>query len=99
MKLATLLQDVVSAVLFAASIVVFLFPIDRHRNKSFHRVGGKVPYLQTMSDVLDQLQRWYAQHCNGEWEHSYGISIQTLDNPGWRVKIDLHQTDLESKIL
>jgi hypothetical protein len=35
------------------------------------------------------LQTWYVSQCNWNWEHHYGISISTLDNPGWRVKIDL----------
>ena len=44
------------------------------------------------------LQNWYDKHCNGEWEHTYGIKIETLDNPGWKVDIDLHGTSLESKL-
>jgi len=42
---------------------------------------------------LSELERWYASQCNGDWEHSYGVKIDTLDNPGWRVQIDLHGTD------
>jgi len=41
---------------------------------------------------LSSLERWYAAHCNGEWEHGYGIKIETLDNPGWRIQIDLRDT-------
>ena len=26
------------------------------------------------------------------WEHQYGISIQTIDNPGWEIKISLAGT-------
>jgi len=47
-----------------------------------------------VSDI-EFLQNWYAQHCNGDWEHQYGVSIETLDNPGWRVKINLVGTELE----
>jgi hypothetical protein len=36
-------------------------------------------------DLLPRLSRWYAAHCSGEWEHQYGVSIQTIDNPGWLV--------------
>ena len=36
--------------------------------------------------------------CNEDWEHSYGVKIDTLDNPGWRVTIDLAETDLEHKV-
>lgn len=37
---------------------------------------------------LAWLQQWYRDHCNGQWEHHNGIEINTLDNPGWAVKID-----------
>lgn len=47
--------------------------------------------------ILEELQEWYLAQCNGDWEHSFGIDICTLDNPGWRVKIDLDNTSLESK--
>lgn len=40
------------------------------------------------------LQAWYVEQCNGDWEHSYGITITTLDNPGWSVAIDLAGTCL-----
>ncbi|SET06073.1 Immunity protein 53 [Myxococcus fulvus] len=45
-------------------------------------------------DVLAELQAWMASHCDGEWEHQYGVTIDTLDNPGWSVKIDLKDTKL-----
>ena len=45
---------------------------------------------------LDRLQRWYYAQCNGDWEHQYGVTIQTCDNPGWLVKIDLVGTALET---
>jgi len=45
-------------------------------------------------DTLARLQAWYSRQCNGEWEHSSGISIQSCDNPGWWVKIDLADTGL-----
>jgi hypothetical protein len=48
-------------------------------------------------ELLDFLQKWYHQYCNGDWEHSFGIKIDTLDNPGWAVDIDLTGTDLEDK--
>jgi Immunity protein 53 len=44
---------------------------------------------------LEWLQQWYATHCDGGWEDQYGIKIETLDNPGWRVTIDLTDTELQ----
>ena len=38
-----------------------------------------------MSDELSWLQQWYSAHCDGEWEHGFGVTIATLDNPGWSV--------------
>lgn len=46
---------------------------------------------------LDGLQDWYARQCNDDWEHQYGISVTTLDNPGWSLKIDLKDTALEQR--
>ncbi|MGD8289878.1 MAG: Imm53 family immunity protein, partial [Gemmatimonadota bacterium] len=44
--------------------------------------------------MLQQLQQWYISQCDGEWEEDFGIRIETLDNPGWAVEIDLEDTSL-----
>ena len=41
--------------------------------------------------------KWYVSNCNGDWEHSYGVKIDTLDNPGWTVSIDLSETYLSDR--
>ncbi len=46
--------------------------------------------------LLTRLQNWYLTNCDGDWEHSFGISINTLDNPGWTVKINLDDTCLQN---
>ncbi|TXI10956.1 MAG: hypothetical protein E6Q63_02870 [Novosphingobium sp.] len=46
---------------------------------------------------LDWLAEWYLGECNNDWEHSYGIKIDTLDNPGWKLEIDLRETSLEGR--
>lgn len=48
-------------------------------------------------DLLAWLQSWYNQQCNGDWEHTQGVKIDTLDNPGWCVDIDLEDTEYEYK--
>ena len=48
---------------------------------------------------IQKLQQWYAQQCDGTWEHQYGVAIDTLDNPGWSVTIDLDGTDLEGVLM
>jgi len=47
-------------------------------------------------DLLTWLQGWFFAQCDGDWEHEFGVEITTLDNPGWRVVIDLSGTDLDA---
>jgi hypothetical protein len=49
-----------------------------------------------MTDELNWLQQWYSAQCDGEWEHGFGITIETIDNPGWSVKICVEGTELAS---
>jgi hypothetical protein len=49
--------------------------------------------------ALQRLEKWYSSQCNGDWEHQHGIDIGTLDNPGWRITIDLRGTRGENKNL
>lgn len=35
------------------------------------------------------MQNWYHSQCDGEWEYSYLLRIQTLDFPGWSIDIDV----------
>jgi hypothetical protein len=48
-----------------------------------------------MNNNLEFLQDWYSSNCDGDWEHSFGIKIETLDNPGWAITIDLENTEWE----
>jgi len=34
--------------------------------------------------------------CDGDWEHTYGIKLSTIDNPGWALDIQLEDTPLAS---
>jgi hypothetical protein len=38
---------------------------------------------------------WYESNCDGYWEHSYGINIQSTDDPGFSITIDLKETECE----
>jgi hypothetical protein len=51
-----------------------------------------------MNKTLADLQNWFLSQCNGEWEHSRGLSIGTLDNPGWAVEVDLSDTPWEKTV-
>lgn len=44
--------------------------------------------------MLERLQEWYIARCDGDWEHDNGIRIETVDNPGWAVTVDLSDTHL-----
>ncbi len=46
-------------------------------------------------NMIAWLSEWYKSNCDGDWEHYYGIKIDTLDNPGWKLDIDLVDTYLE----
>ncbi len=47
--------------------------------------------------MLTWLSEWFESNCDGDWEHDYGIKIETLDNPGWSITIDLEQTKFKVK--
>ena len=49
------------------------------------------------SHSLTKLQDWYISNCDGDWEHSYGFKLETLDNPGWAVAVDLDDTHQENQ--
>jgi hypothetical protein len=50
-------------------------------------------------ELLRLLQDWYSAQCNGDWEHQYGVKLDTLDNPGWSLEIDLWGTSAEGRTL
>ena len=50
-----------------------------------------------MDGILTWLQQWYLRQCDGDWEHAFGVTIGTLDNPGWYVTVDLTETELEGR--
>ncbi len=57
----------------------------------------KILAMNSTEHSFDWLQRWYSEQCDGDWEHSWGIKIGPLDNPGWTVAIDLEETSLEAR--
>lgn len=49
------------------------------------------------NDNLAWLTEWYAAQCDEDWEHTSGVTIETIDNPGWTLKIDLSGTELDGR--
>lgn len=45
-------------------------------------------------NTIEIIQNFYKNNCNGDWEHQFGITIETIDNPGWSIVIDLEGTKL-----
>ncbi|VVJ24922.1 Uncharacterised protein [Amycolatopsis camponoti] len=43
------------------------------------------------------LSDWYSSQCDGDREHEFGVRLETLDNAGWRLRIDPVGTDVESQ--
>jgi hypothetical protein len=48
-----------------------------------------------INNNLFWLQKWYYSQCDGDWEHEFGITIKTVDNPGWYLTINLKGTECE----
>lgn len=38
---------------------------------------------------LEWLQDWYQRQCDGKWEHSHGMNLKPLEDPGWHLTINL----------
>ena len=47
--------------------------------------------------AIEDLQSWYLSQCNEDWEHTYGVEIGTIDNPGWSLKVELTDTEIDGK--
>jgi len=45
--------------------------------------------------IIKWLEEWYESNCDDLWEHAYGVIIDTLDNPGWRLRFDIIETPYE----
>ena len=51
---------------------------------------------ETIVDFADLIE-WYRCQCDDSWEHQHGIKLDTLDNPGWMLTVDLIDTNLQGK--
>ena len=50
-------------------------------------------------DILDWIQDWFKENCDGDWEHSGVIQITSSDSPGWEVEIDISKTSIANLTL
>lgn len=49
------------------------------------------------NDNLFWLVKWDDRQCDGDWEHQFGLKIETLDNPGWSILTSIQETELQDK--
>lgn len=47
--------------------------------------------------VCQWIEEWYLENRAEEWGGTTSVKIETIDNPGWSVKINLQETNLENK--
>jgi len=50
-------------------------------------------------NILEWFQNWYQSQCNGDWEHTFGVKINTIDNPGWSIEVNLEETEFENVVI
>lgn len=48
-------------------------------------------------EIISRLCEWYERQCADGWHEDHGVKIDTLDNPGWSMKIDLEGTPAMGK--
>ena len=48
------------------------------------------------ANLIKWLSKWFDSQCDGSWEHSNRLIIESIDNPGWNIQIDLQDTELEN---
>lgn len=52
---------------------------------------------ESSNSLLVWLQDWLKRNVDGDWEHRFGVKIESIDNPGWAIRIDLSGTAFSSK--
>lgn len=55
--------------------------------------------LEELVPLLEFVQMWYANECNGDWEHSFGVSMTINKDNCCHIIIDLNETYWEDYAL
>jgi len=63
-------------------------------NSNGRNQSDKKGETSSSNDLLNRLCNWYQSQCDGEWEHAFGIEVDTIDNPGWSLSVNLADTYL-----
>lgn len=48
---------------------------------------------------LKVIEDWFKVRCDGLWEHRFGFSLETTDNPGWWASFQLYTTEAEANLI
>ncbi len=46
-----------------------------------------------VSEAIGEIDSWFKKMVDDEWEHHNGVTIESSDNPGWILSIDLPKRD------
>jgi hypothetical protein len=63
-------------------------------NKNLIKYSNNIKLI----DILVWLEKWYYAQCDGDWEHQFGIKIETIDKNRWSVQITIQETEMEDKL-
>ncbi|EMO32648.1 hypothetical protein LEP1GSC175_3401 [Leptospira santarosai str. HAI821] len=61
--------------------------------------GKEFIYSPESKTMFSWLMEWYQFQCDGDWEHEYGIEINTNGDRGWQVKIEVSFTELDGVVI
>ncbi|MDI7164983.1 Imm53 family immunity protein [Leptospira santarosai] len=61
--------------------------------------GKEFIYSPESKTMFSWLMEWYQSQCDGDWEHEYGIEINTNGDRGWQVKIEVNFTELDGVVI
>lgn len=71
----------------------FIFKDVYKKSQDYNRLETDL-YIEK-PDPIAFLQEWYFQHCDGDWEHTYGIKLTIAREINWILEIDLCRSILE----
>lgn len=53
--------------------------------------------MSVKMNMVEWMQKWYYAQCDGDWEHEFGVKINTIKNDGWAVTVNLIGTVCEGQ--
>jgi hypothetical protein len=52
--------------------------------------GKSVTNVHEPNDIR-WLETWFQRHCDGTWEHDSRVKLESIDNPGWWLHVNLDE--------